>query len=138
LRGGVEAPVPDDLAAWVAASHDRLEYWIRSQALTEATVNDSPFGDLRRALAAVEAVLAIHKPVQMAWTYPCGEHWDWNDPNEPRRSAHCSCERFELVACRACSVITDEWADRVPFERCEIRADIASELLGSKDGSGNE
>ena len=38
-------------------------------ALTEASVNDSPFGDLRRALAAVEAVLALH-PADKDEDYP--------------------------------------------------------------------
>jgi hypothetical protein len=43
-------------ADWVAAARDRNERWITSMALTEASVADSPFGDLRKALAAVEAL----------------------------------------------------------------------------------
>jgi len=50
------APSP---AAWIAAARDRNEHWITHMALTEASVADSPFGDLRKALAALEAVRKI-------------------------------------------------------------------------------
>jgi hypothetical protein len=48
-----------DPAAWIAAARDRNEHWITRMALTEASVADSPFGDLRKAVAALEAVLAL-------------------------------------------------------------------------------
>jgi hypothetical protein len=52
-----ETPVAEpDAATWVAAARDRNEHWITSMRLTEASVTDSPFGDLRKALAAVEAL----------------------------------------------------------------------------------
>ena len=52
----------DKVAAALAGMRERNDQWIASMALTEASVNDSPFGDLRRALAAVEAVLEMHQP----------------------------------------------------------------------------
>ena len=74
--------VTDKVAAALAGMRERNDQWIASMALTEASVNDSPFGDLRRALAAVEAVLALH-PADKDEDYPreqplcpaCSEWW---------------------------------------------------------------
>jgi hypothetical protein len=53
--------MPDtDPAALVAAIRDRNEAYIKSMAFTEATVREMPSGDLRLALAAVDAVLELH------------------------------------------------------------------------------
>ena len=53
------APEPDPVATWIAAAHDRNERWITSMALTEASVADSPYGDLRKALAALGRISGL-------------------------------------------------------------------------------
>jgi hypothetical protein len=50
------APSP---AAWIAEARDRLEQDILRLALTEASVASGVHGDLRKALAALDAVLEL-------------------------------------------------------------------------------
>ena len=55
-------PDPDPLAAELARIDDSNEAYIKRLALTDATVATMPSGDLRKALAALEAVLRDHEP----------------------------------------------------------------------------
>jgi Cdc6-like AAA superfamily ATPase len=50
-------PDPDPLAAWIASARESVERHITQEALTERTVSEMPYGDLRKALKALEAAL---------------------------------------------------------------------------------
>jgi len=123
--------MPDDLAAWITAARDRNQLWITSMKLTEASVRDSPFGDLERALAAVERVLELHQPGRIiVLGAVCEKHEQY--PNfsitsiEAQRVRDCpDCKATVSVSC------TCGYAD---VERCPHRLAITAELL-SKEGS---
>jgi hypothetical protein len=122
------APSP---AAWIAAARDRNEHWITSMRLTEASVADSPFGDLRKALAAVEAVLALHQP---GWTVVLGAVC-----HDHEAFRHFSITAAEADRCRACpaceaTVSVACTCGYVDAERCPHRQAIAAGLLGKEDG----
>jgi hypothetical protein len=71
--------VPDtDPAALVAAIRERNEAWIKSMAFTEATVREMPSGDLRLALAALEAVLGRHAMKIHSAIDPCARCAGWS------------------------------------------------------------
>jgi hypothetical protein len=99
---------PDPLAAWIAAANDRNEADIKRLALTEWQLSQMPSGDLRKALAALGAVLRVHylrdpaeysRPSTLPHCGYCGGTWPCPDGNE-------------------------------------IREAIASKLLGKEDGNG--
>jgi len=50
------------VTAALEAIQQRNEHWIKTMALTGASVEDSPFGDNRLLLAAVRDVLKHHRP----------------------------------------------------------------------------
>jgi hypothetical protein len=128
--------VPDtDPAALVAAIRDRNEAYIKSMAFTEATVREMPSGDLRKALAAVEAVLQRHQPKPRTTVHPCPEHSIWAPLAEiigPDTRRNCpDCRYAESIACAACDPVCPD--DNV--WPCKDVQAISRALLG-EDGNG--
>ena len=73
--------------AWVTSAGERLELEIQRLALTEWQAAQMPHGDLRKALGALESVLALHEPIvrRKGWPpvcrfdnhrWPCDEYDD--------------------------------------------------------------
>ena len=130
------APSP---AAWVAASRDRLEQDIRRLALTEASVASGVHGDLRKALAALRAVLKRHQPKTVTVREMCGAHaWGTKAGRSvplgdfrAEVDACPDCVKREQVTCTGCS---PECPDDNLWEKCPERTAIAGELL-SEEGS---
>ncbi len=54
-----QANAPDQVTAALAKIRERNEHWIKTMALTGASVEDSPFGDNRLLVAAVRDVLKL-------------------------------------------------------------------------------
>jgi len=55
----------DPVSAVLAEIRDRNEAWIKKARFTEWTVSRQGEGDIRRLLAALDAVLKRHRPVQL-------------------------------------------------------------------------
>ena len=58
-------PAADPVAARLAGIRERNERWIAAALLTEASVRDSPSGNVRLLVAAVEAALKGHYKVTL-------------------------------------------------------------------------
>ena len=111
----------DKVAAALAGMRERNDQWIASMALTEASVNDSPFGDLRRALAAVEAVLKLHQPGRiMVLGALCKDHEGY------RHSSITSTEAARIRACPDCAATANVSCScgYAAFDRCPHRTAI--------------
>jgi hypothetical protein len=136
--------VPDtDPAALVAAIRERNEAYIKSMAFTEATVREMPSGDLRLALAAVDAVLEQHKPKQLhEWVrrvgagFPCGHDLDGDWPQHYEGAdgmTYCR-DKPTVVVCSVCS---DGPANDLMAEwPCATYLAISCALLGEGAGDG--
>ena len=132
----------DKVAAALAGMRERNDQWIASMALTEASVNDSPFGDLRRALAAVEAVLAIHvrqeKPIR-SWS-PCEYHaYDPATGNQVslrqmRDCPDCAALATDVWLCASCRNLCPD-DDKWP---CATYLAVSRALLGEEPSPGSE
>jgi hypothetical protein len=115
-----ETPSP---RAWVTSAQERLELEIQRLALTEWQVAQMPHGDLRKALGALEAVLAFHTPIT----------------RRPGRGLTCRfdnhrwpCDEYDDIMS---SLFSEDTEEDIPPR--EIRRVIARKLLGEEETDGD-